>query len=44
VWIWPGETPKAGTLVGGLIVLVTVGWLVTRSAGAATHEEPVLTI
>jgi DME family drug/metabolite transporter len=44
VWIWPGETPRLGTLVGGVIVLVTVGWLVTRSAGAATHEEPVLMI
>jgi drug/metabolite transporter, DME family len=35
VWIWPGETPNAGTLVGGAIVLATVAWLVTRSA-----EEP----
>lgn len=32
VWIWPGETPELGTLVGGAIVLATVVWLVTRSA------------
>lgn len=30
VWIWPGETPRAGTLVGGAIVLGAVVWLVTR--------------
>lgn len=32
VWIWPGETPSLGTLLGGAIVLVTVAWLVTRAA------------
>lgn len=32
VWIWPGETPAVGTLIGGAIVLATVGWLVTRAA------------
>lgn len=32
VWIWPGETPELGTLVGGAIVLTTVAWLVTRAA------------
>lgn len=32
VWIWPGETPALGTLIGGGIVLVTVAWLVTRAA------------
>jgi drug/metabolite transporter (DMT)-like permease len=32
VWIWPGETPGLGTLLGGAIVLATVAWLVTRSA------------
>jgi DME family drug/metabolite transporter len=32
VWIWPGETPATGTLVGGAIVLATVAWLVTRAA------------
>lgn len=31
VWIWPGETPATGTLVGGVIVLGTVAWLVTRA-------------
>ena len=32
VWIWPGETPALGTLIGGVIVLATVAWLVTRAA------------
>ncbi len=32
VWIWPGETPAAGTLVGGVIVLGAVVWLVTRTS------------
>ncbi|MFP5488187.1 MAG: DMT family transporter [Acidimicrobiia bacterium] len=32
VWIWPGETPALGTLIGGAIVLATVAWLVTRAA------------
>ncbi len=31
VWIWPGERPRATTLVGGVIVLTTVVWLLTRS-------------
>lgn len=31
VWIWPGETPRNATLVGGVIVLGTVLWLLTRS-------------
>lgn len=36
VWIWPGETPTAGTLVGGAIVLGAVVWLVLQ----ASDEEP----
>lgn len=32
VWIWPGETPAGGTLLGGAIVLGTVVWLVSRSS------------
>ena len=32
VWIWPGETPRIGTLIGGAIVLATVVWLVLNSA------------
>ena len=35
VWIWPGETPALGTLIGGVIVLATVAWLVTRA-----EDEP----
>ena len=41
VWIWPGETPPRGTLLGGAIVLGTVAWLVTRAADAHHHPpEP----
>ncbi len=29
VWIWPGEQPRATTLIGGAIVLTTVVWLLT---------------
>ena len=32
VWIWPGETPRVGTLVGGAIVMASVVWLVSTSA------------
>lgn len=32
VWIWPGETPSVGTLVGGAIVLGAVAWLVTQAS------------
>ncbi len=39
VWIWPGETPRAGTLIGGAIVLGSVVWLVTRTT---KHDELVL--
>lgn len=31
VWIWPGETPRIGTLIGGALVLVAVVWLVLTS-------------
>jgi len=31
VWIWPGETPRVGTLIGGMIVLAAVVWLVLTS-------------
>ncbi len=33
VWIWPGETPRIGTLIGGSIVLVAVIWLVAQVSG-----------
>ena len=30
VWIWPGETPSVGTLVGGAIVICALaGWAMT---------------
>jgi drug/metabolite transporter (DMT)-like permease len=33
VWMWPGETPGAGTLVGGVIVLIALaGWATTSDA------------
>lgn len=35
VWIWPGETPAVGTLLGGVIILGTIAWLVTRA-----QDEP----
>ncbi|MEO6571493.1 MAG: DMT family transporter [Ilumatobacteraceae bacterium] len=40
VWIWPGETPRVGTLIGGAIVLAAVVWLITI---AGEHEELLLT-
>ena len=33
VWIWPGETPSTGTLVGGGIVIACLaGWALTSEA------------
>jgi drug/metabolite transporter (DMT)-like permease len=32
VWIWPGQTPSLTTLVGGGVILASVGWLVRRTA------------
>jgi drug/metabolite transporter (DMT)-like permease len=40
VWIWPGETPRVGTLIGGAIVLGSVVWLVRT----ATDQEDVLLV
>ncbi len=40
VWIWPGETPRLGTLVGGAIVLGAVVWLLLTS----TDQEDVLLV
>jgi drug/metabolite transporter (DMT)-like permease len=40
VWIWPGETPRTATLVGGAIVLGTVVWLLTRSDPDRTTAPP----
>lgn len=31
VWIWPGETPDAGTLIGGAVIMSAVAWLVLRT-------------
>lgn len=39
VWIWPGETPKLGTLIGGAIVLGAVVWLVLTSTD---HDDVLL--
>lgn len=30
VWIWPGETPSAQTLLGGAVILTAVIWLLLR--------------
>ncbi len=35
VWVWPGETPGAGTFVGGAIVIGAVVWLLQH----ATHTD-----
>ena len=40
VWIWPGETPRIGTLIGGAIVLTAVVWLVLT----ATDQDDVLLV
>jgi DME family drug/metabolite transporter len=39
VWIWPGETPRVGTLIGGAIVLAAVVWLVL---GSDTQDDVLL--
>lgn len=40
VWIWPGETPRIGTLIGGAIVLAAVVWLVTQTSDAQESAMP----
>jgi DME family drug/metabolite transporter len=40
VWIWPGEVPSAGTLVGGAIVLAAVVYLVLASDRALRFAPP----
>lgn len=35
VWIWPGETPSGGTIIGGLIVLAAVVALVLVEGSAS---------
>lgn len=42
VWIWPGEQPRATTLVGGAIVLATVVWLLTRVDGNGSRRAEVV--
>ena len=44
VWIWPGETPALGTLVGGAVVLGAVAWLVTRASESEAESEELLII
>jgi DME family drug/metabolite transporter len=39
VWIWPGERPRASTLIGGAIVLGTVVWLLTRVAETDPEDD-----
>lgn len=43
VWIWPGETPRISTLVGGAIVLATVVWLLLRSDAETIADDPLAT-
>ena len=37
LWIWPGEVPSSGTLIGGGVSLSAVVWLTARAAG---RSEP----
>lgn len=42
VWIWPGETPGAATLIGGAVILGAVVWLMLvskRTPGAAPSSR-----
>lgn len=43
VWIWPGERPTTSTLVGGVIVLVTVAWLLTRASALDPDDDQLAT-
>ena len=43
VWIWPGERPRTSTLVGGVIVLVTVAWLLTRASARDPDDDQLAT-
>ena len=43
VWIWPGERPRTATLVGGVIVLVTVAWLLTRASALDPDDDQLAT-
>ncbi len=38
VWIWPGQTPGVGTLIGGSVILGAVVWLVTRTSAVAVAD------
>ncbi|NNE11317.1 MAG: EamA family transporter [Ilumatobacter sp.] len=44
VWIWPGEQPRASTLIGGAIVLGTVVWLLTRAEAAVPDDDALATV
>jgi len=39
VWIWPGETPSAGTLTGGVVIIGAVVWLMLRSRSVPNPGE-----
>lgn len=40
VWIWPGEIPRVGTMIGGAIVLAAVVYLVLASDRALRFAPP----
>ncbi len=40
VWIWPGEVPSSGTLVGGAVVLAAVVYLVVASDRESRLSTP----
>lgn len=41
VWIWPGESPGAATLIGGVVIMGAVVWLMLGSRPAAVPEPVV---
>ena len=40
VWIWPGEVPSVGTLVGGSVLLAAVVYLVVASDRQSRRPDP----
>ena len=40
VWIWPGEVPSVGTLIGGAVILGAVAWLMLGSRPDAPVAAP----
>jgi DME family drug/metabolite transporter len=43
VWIWPGETPDAATLIGGAVIMSAVAWLMLRTRPSEL-PQPVIAV